>query len=56
MTNGHVISMPLKNNQARTDPELLHDAPRHTHTGYLDEVYAAKNLILCCSLPKEDQL
>ncbi|MFN2143886.1 MAG: aminomethyl-transferring glycine dehydrogenase subunit GcvPB [Anaerolineales bacterium] len=39
--------------EARTNPDLLHDAPHHTPTGRLDEVHAAKNLILCCGLPKD---
>jgi glycine dehydrogenase subunit 2 len=34
--------------EARTNPELLHGAPHHTPVGRLDEVKAAKDLVLCC--------
>ena len=34
--------------EAHTNPELLHDAPHHTPVGRLDEVKAAKDLVLCC--------
>ena len=34
--------------EARTQPELLHDAPHHAPVGRLDEVAAAKQLVLCC--------
>ncbi|MFZ6029325.1 MAG: aminomethyl-transferring glycine dehydrogenase subunit GcvPB [Chloroflexota bacterium] len=34
--------------EARLQPELLHDAPHHTPIGRVDEVRAAKNLVLCC--------
>lgn len=37
--------------EARTQPELLHDAPHDTPVGRLDEVRAAKELVLCCWLP-----
>lgn len=39
--------------EAKTNPDLLHDAPHSTPIGRLDEVQAAKNLILCCGLPKD---
>jgi glycine dehydrogenase subunit 2 len=39
--------------EAKTNPELLHEAPHKTPIGRLDEVQAAKNLILCCGLPKD---
>ncbi len=39
--------------EAKTDPEMLHGAPHSTPIGRLDEVQAAKNLILCCGLPKD---
>ncbi|MEX0788963.1 MAG: aminomethyl-transferring glycine dehydrogenase subunit GcvPB [Anaerolineales bacterium] len=35
--------------EARTDPELLRTAPHNTPFGRLDEVQAAKALVLCCS-------
>ena len=40
--------------EAHTNPELLHDAPHEGKTpfGRLDEVKAAKDLILCCWLPE----
>jgi glycine dehydrogenase subunit 2 len=34
--------------EARTDPETLHSAPHNTPFGRLDEVRAAKDLVLCC--------
>jgi len=39
--------------EAKTNPELLHEAPHTTPIGRLDEVQAVKNLILCCGLPKD---
>ncbi len=39
--------------EAHTDPELLHTAPHNTPFGRLDEVKAAKDLILCCWLPED---
>lgn len=34
--------------EARRDPEILHTAPHKTPYGRLDEVKAAKELVLCC--------
>ena len=34
--------------EAKTQPELLHDAPHVTPVGRVDEVRAAKQLVLCC--------
>jgi glycine dehydrogenase subunit 2 len=34
--------------EAREEPDLLHDAPHNTPIGRLDEVRAAKQLVLCC--------
>jgi glycine dehydrogenase subunit 2 len=34
--------------EAHTQPELLHDAPHNTPIGRVDEVKAAKDLVLCC--------
>lgn len=39
--------------EARTDPELLHSAPHQTPVGRLDEVKAAKELVLCCGVAAE---
>ena len=39
--------------EARTDPDVLHDAPHNTPIGRMDEVHAAKNLSLCCGLPED---
>jgi glycine dehydrogenase subunit 2 len=36
--------------EARTDPELLHSAPHNTPVGRVDEVKAAKELVLCCGV------
>ncbi|MCA9886054.1 MAG: aminomethyl-transferring glycine dehydrogenase subunit GcvPB, partial [Anaerolineae bacterium] len=35
--------------EARTDPDLLHNAPHTAPVKRLDEVKAAKDLILCCA-------
>jgi len=37
--------------EAKTQPQLLHDAPHDTPFGRMDEVKAARDLILCCWLP-----
>lgn len=34
--------------EAHTNPDLLHEAPHHTPVGRLDEVKAARDLVLCC--------
>lgn len=34
--------------EAKTNPELLKEAPHHTPIGRLDEVKAARDLVLCC--------
>ena len=39
--------------EAHEQPELLHDAPHNTPVGRLDEVKAAKELVLCCWPPEE---
>ena len=39
--------------EARTNPELLQTAPHNTPFGRLDEVKAARELVLCCWLPEE---
>jgi len=38
--------------EARSQPELLHDAPHITPFGRMDEVKAARELVLCCWLPE----
>ncbi len=38
--------------EARTHPELLHEAPHHAPVGRVDEVKAARELVLCCWLPE----
>ncbi len=40
--------------EAHSDPELLHNAPHNTPLGRLDEVKAAKELVLCCWIPPEE--
>ncbi len=40
--------------EAKLHPELLKDAPHFTPIGRLDEVKAAKDLALCCWIPKEN--
>ncbi len=39
--------------EARTNPALLHEAPHNTPFGRMDEVKAARELVLCCWLPEE---
>ena len=39
--------------EAHATPDLLHEAPTSTPFGRLDEVKAAKDLILCCWLPED---
>jgi len=40
--------------EARESPELLTTAPHNTPVKRLDEVKAAKDLVLCCSLPDKN--
>jgi glycine dehydrogenase subunit 2 len=37
--------------EAKAQPELLHSAPNTTLFGRMDEVKAARELVLCCWLP-----
>jgi glycine dehydrogenase subunit 2 len=39
--------------EARNQPELLHKAPITTRFGRMDEVKAARELVLCCWLPED---
>jgi glycine dehydrogenase subunit 2 len=41
--------------EARTRPELLKEAPHKTPFGRMDEVKAARELVLCCWLPEDYQ-
>ncbi|MBM3180655.1 MAG: glycine dehydrogenase subunit 2 [Chloroflexi bacterium] len=41
--------------EAKSQPELLHDAPHITPFGRMDEVKAARELVLCCWLPEDYQ-
>lgn len=38
--------------EAQENPELLHAAPHNTPVGRLDEVRAARELVLCCWVPE----
>ncbi len=40
--------------EARNDPDLLMTAPHNTPFGRLDEVKAARELVLCCWFPDEE--
>ncbi|MDO9085768.1 MAG: aminomethyl-transferring glycine dehydrogenase subunit GcvPB [Anaerolineaceae bacterium] len=40
--------------EAKTNPELLKEAPHNTPIGRLDEVKAAKDLVLCCWIPENN--
>src|SRR5688572_3922962 len=42
--------------EAKTQPELLHNAPNDTQFGRMDEVKAARELVLCCWLPENYDL
>ena len=39
-------------NEARTNPEIIKSAPHDTPFGRMDEVKAARELVLCCWLPE----
>ena len=39
--------------EAKSDPDLLHNAPHKTRFGRMDEVKAARELVLCCWLPED---
>ncbi len=39
--------------EAKTQPELLTDAPHKTPFGRMDEVKAARELVLCCWMPED---
>jgi glycine dehydrogenase subunit 2 len=39
--------------EAKATPELLHEAPHKTPFGRMDEVKAARELVLCCWLPED---
>jgi glycine dehydrogenase subunit 2 len=39
--------------EAKTTPELLKEAPHKTPFGRMDEVKAARDLVLCCWLPED---
>jgi len=38
--------------EAKSSPDLLHNAPANTPFGRMDEVKAARELVLCCWLPE----
>ncbi len=40
--------------EAHNDPQLLHDAPHNTPVSRLDEVKAARDLVLCCWPVKDE--
>jgi glycine dehydrogenase subunit 2 len=40
--------------EARENPDLLHDAPHTTPVSRVDDVRAAKQLVLCCRVPGEE--
>lgn len=52
----HFIEAMLKiAEEARTNPQLLHEAPHVTPVGRVDDVLAAKQLVLCCRpIPEYD--
>jgi glycine dehydrogenase subunit 2 len=40
--------------EAHENPDLLHDAPHTTPVGRVDDVRAAKQLVLCCRVVGEE--
>lgn len=42
--------------EAKNQPELLHNAPSATKFGRMDEVKAARELVLCCWLPENYEM
>lgn len=40
--------------EAHSNPDILHDAPHTTPMRRMDEVSAARNLVLCCMPPREE--
>jgi glycine dehydrogenase subunit 2 len=46
--DGFVEAMKQIAREAKENPEILHEAPHATPFGRLDEVQAAKQLVLCC--------
>ena len=42
--------------EAREAPDVLKNAPHTTPFGRLDEVQAARQLVLCCEIPREKEL
>jgi len=47
-----VAAMKQIAEEAHSDPDILHEAPHKTPFGRLDEVQAARQLVLCCALPE----
>jgi glycine dehydrogenase subunit 2 len=41
--------------EAHHEPALLKEAPHNTPVGRLDEIKAAKELVLCCGVATLDQ-
>ncbi len=39
--------------EARENPEIVHSAPHNTPFGRMDEVKAARELVLCCWMPED---
>jgi glycine dehydrogenase subunit 2 len=46
--DGFIDAMLRISQEARENPDILHTAPHSTPVGRLDEVRAAKQLVLCC--------
>ncbi len=42
--------------EAHTNPDILKTAPHNTQFGRLDEVKAARNLVLCCWFPENSEI
>ncbi|MFW6063934.1 MAG: aminomethyl-transferring glycine dehydrogenase subunit GcvPB, partial [Chloroflexota bacterium] len=51
----YVEALAAIRREAREQPQLLHDAPHTAPVARVDEVYAAKNLVLCRTAPEPDQ-
>jgi glycine dehydrogenase subunit 2 len=48
-----IAAMKAIAEEAKTNPDLLHDAPHITPVGRVDDVLAAKQLVLCCRVLPE---
>ncbi|MFW6069272.1 MAG: aminomethyl-transferring glycine dehydrogenase subunit GcvPB, partial [Chloroflexota bacterium] len=53
--NRYIEALATIRREAREQPELLQNAPHNAPVARVDEVYAAKNLVLCRTAPETNQ-